>query len=56
MTDLNVLGEDVLQNKAKLREIELKLDALINLLEKEGILVKKEVEQEFAELVKDIGT
>ena len=54
MVDLKILGKDVLENKAKLRELEIKLDAIVSLLEKEGILTKQEVEQEFDELIKDI--
>ena len=54
MVDLKVLGEEVLSNKGKLRELEIKLEAMINLLEKEGILTKQEVMQEFEELVKEL--
>ena len=54
MVDIKVLGEDVLENKGKLRELEIRLEAVISLLEKEGILTKQEFEQEFEEFVKDL--
>ena len=54
MVDLKILGEEILENKGKLRELEIKLEAIISLLEKEGILTRQEVEEEFEELIKDI--
>ena len=54
MVDLKILGEEILENKGKLRELEIKLEAIISLLEKEGILTKQEIEEEFEELIKDI--
>ena len=55
MGEITIIGQDVVQNKAKLRELEIKLKALMNLLEKEGVLIKQEVEQEFNELIKEIS-
>lgn len=56
MNELTILGEDLMKNKAKLREVEIRLEAIMNLLEKEGILIKQEVEQEFNELIKNINS
>ena len=55
MVDLNVLGEELLQHKGKLRELELRLEALLSLLEKEGIVTKQEVEQDFKDLTKNLS-
>lgn len=54
MGKLETLGEEVVKNKARLKELEIKFEALINLLEKEGVVIKQEVEQEFNELVKEL--
>lgn len=56
MVNLTILGEDVLKNQAKLRELELKLDALVGLMEKEGVLTRQELEVEFSEKVKELGS
>jgi len=44
--------KDILENKAKLRMLELKLDAVINILIKEGIMLKEELDLELNNLIK----
>ena len=45
--------KDVLENKAKIRMLELKIEVLTKLLNKEGIVLEEELETEFSKLVKE---
>ena len=47
------IEKDVLENKAKIRIIELKINALTKLLNKEGIVLEEELETELSKLVKE---
>ena len=53
MANLNNLTKDIVENKANLRELELRIKALVRLLEKEGILIEAELDQEFYKLIKE---
>lgn len=45
------IKEEILKNKTRTKMAEIKIDALINLLSKEGILTHKEFEEEINNLV-----
>lgn len=49
------INEEVLKNKNKIKLIEVKLEALINLLSKEGVITHQEVEEEVEKLIEDAG-
>ena len=44
--------QTVLDNKGRIRMNELRLKALINLLDKEGVVIKDEIEEELDRLLK----
>lgn len=48
------LYEQLLEIKAALRESELKHTALIRALEKNGIIIRKEIEQELLGIIKEV--
>ena len=45
------LEEQLLENKAKLRMMEVKLNALIKILSREGLLVESNIEEEVKNIV-----
>lgn len=45
--------EEITKNKTKIRMNEIKINALVNLLSKEGIVTSEEFEQEIEEITKD---
>ena len=45
------IREEVLDNKGEIRMGELRLQALINLLSKEGVITKDEIEEELNNLL-----
>ncbi len=42
----------VVENKGKIRMLEFRIQALINILSKEGVIVKTDVKEEFDNLLK----
>lgn len=48
-------AEDILELKAALKLNELKLSSLIDILAKEGIVKRKDVEERFSELCEEGG-
>ena len=49
--DINEIGNTAFENKGKLKRIEVRLKALINILTKEGVTTTEEVEAEFKDLL-----
>ena len=49
------VNEEVLKNKNKIKLVEIKIEALVNLLSNEGIITHNEVEEEVEKLIKDAG-
>ncbi len=49
------IEKTVAENKAMLKMLELKFDALIELLAKEGILTKEEIEDEIKNLTNELA-
>ena len=47
------MDEQIIENKAKLRELELTVESIISLLEGEGILSKREVEERFQQILNE---
>lgn len=47
-----MVEKDILENKAKIKMLELKIDAIINLLSKEGIILNEEVEKEINSIIR----
>jgi len=45
--------EDVLKNKASIRLNQVKINAIINILSKEGILTHEEVDEEIKDIIKN---
>jgi len=45
------IEKDVLENKAKIRMLELKIKALINILNKEGVILEEEIEKELNSVI-----
>ncbi len=45
------IENDVVENKGKIKMLELKMKALVKLLAKEGVVTTKEVEAEFNKLL-----
>ena len=43
--------DEIIENKGKIRMNDLKIQALINILSKEGVTTKEEVENELKELL-----
>lgn len=46
-----IVEEEILNLKGKVKMLELKLDALIKALAKEGVIVKKDIELELKDMV-----
>ena len=46
-------SEEVMKNKGKIRMNELRIKAIIKLLEKEGIIIEKEIDDKVSELLKE---
>lgn len=53
MVDLNVLCEDVIKTKAGLQELKLKIEAIIKVMSKEGLLTKEDIDLELSKLLKE---
>ena len=49
------IEKEVMEDKARLRMLELRYKALINILKNEGIVIEEEVEQELNNIIK-LGT
>jgi hypothetical protein len=54
LADMEKLFEDVLANKGALKELELRFKVLMDLLEREGLVSKAEVERDFASAVREL--
>ena len=48
-----VSEQEWLEHKARIRMLELKIESIIEILSKEGTILKEEIEQEVKNLVKD---
>ena len=54
-SDIMESEEEIIKNKGKIKILELKLKALINILTKEGITSAEEVEEELSNIIEENG-